>query len=129
MLSLTAAALLMQVAGPGPSALPAAWILTCDVGTVATPGRPSQRIFRVAPRLLQEWKPAQRNFGPNLCISFPCKVSSDGLQGTVSSASLTLTIRLDRQNGVASWRTQGASGNRRTSGPCAVRKDDGKAPV
>jgi hypothetical protein len=120
-----ATALLLMAAG-APSAAANAWILTCNM---AAPGEdPSgpnaRRVFRLGRRLLQEWKPDQKQFGPNLCQSFSCIGASDRLQGVISSATLSLTISLDLATGRATWRTLGASGLRTTSGPCTVKLEE-----
>src|SRR5678816_1270752 len=116
------AALLVQAAGPAP-ALQRTWILKCDVGVANGVNAPALRVFRVGPRLLQEWKPMQKKFGPNLCLSFTCKAADNALEGTISSASLMLTIKLDPQTKGATWQTFGASGLKRTNGPCTVGPD------
>jgi hypothetical protein len=121
-----ALALLLQATGPGTPQK--AWILTCDLMDFAGGADARPRVFRLAPRLLQEWKPLERQFGPNLCDSFICTVSPGGLQGSVTSASLIVTVGLDRQTGTGWWRTTGASNSPRTSGRCAARPETGGAP-
>jgi len=116
-----AAALVLPTASAGP------WILTCNVQPAAGSAlsMEPQRIFRIAPRLLQQWRPADKRFGPNLCASYSCVADKNRLEGTVSSASLSLTIRLDLASGRAVWSTQGASGLRASSGDCTVRPEAG----
>lgn len=113
--------LFLALLAPGLAEPPTAdaWILRCriDSATQAT------RTFRVAPRLLQEWRPADKRFGPNLCETFSCKADRDRLEGVLSSASLILTLRIDRASGQGSWSTIGASGLRETSGPCAAERE------
>jgi hypothetical protein len=112
---------------PGPSqATPAtAWLLHCQIDGAAD----GARTFRIASKTLQEWRPADRRFGPNLCQTFACKADRDRLEGVISSASLILTVRIDRRTGQGSWSTVGASGLRQTSGPCRVEPEKpGAAP-
>jgi hypothetical protein len=101
-----------------------AWILRCQVDSATQ----ATRTFRVAPKVLQEWRPGDKRFGPNLCETFSCKVDRDKLEGSISSASLILTLRVDQQSGQGSWSTLGASGLKQTSGPCAVERDKPKKP-
>jgi hypothetical protein len=113
--------------GPAPAAT-GAWILHCQIGE-APDGQGSQggqgevRTFRVAPKVLQEWRPADRRFGPNLCETFACKVDRARLEGVISSASLILTLRVDRDTGQGSWSTVGASGLKQTRGACRVEPE------
>ena len=107
-----------------PAPAPAAWILTCDVGRQAAAGAPTAvRVFRVAPSLIQEWKADRKAFGPNLCLSFRCTSDRGRLEGSIESRTLVFTLTFDPQARSASWRTVGASGNARTSGPCAARAE------
>ena len=120
--ALVLAAVLMQAAsGAGKAAGP--WILACDV---ATPAAAAHRTFRLGPQLFQEWKPDERRFGANLCLSFKCSADRDRLEGTLSSNSLILTIQVDPARKAASWRTVGASGLSRTTGPCSIAPDTGQ---
>ena len=113
---------------PAPAAAPAAeaaWILTCNM---AGPGESAsspnaKRVFRIGRRLFQEWKPAENQFGRNLCQAFSCIGTPDQLQGVISSSTLSLTVTLDLANHRASWRALGATGLRTTSGFCAVKPD------
>jgi hypothetical protein len=98
------------------------WILTCDVASPGESG-PSQRIFRVGPKLFQEWKPDSKSFGYNMCSSFNCRTDRGKLEGQISSPSVVLTITLDPKARQANWRTLGAAGQKRTSGPCSIKKD------
>ena len=124
-MAVASAALLLQ-AGTGTATAQGPWILTCDVGTSAQ-GQTETRTFRLGPNLFQEWKPADKQFGPNLCLSFECKAAPDRLEGVLSTATLVLTIGLDRQSGQATWRTLGASGLARSSGVCAMKPDTAAA--
>lgn len=96
-----------------------AWVLRCRIDS------PTQavRTFRVAPRLLQEWRPADKAFGPNLCEVFSCTADRKRLEGVITSASLILTLRVDQASGQGSWKTVGASGLNQTSGPCEVDRE------
>lgn len=125
-LAVLAAALQVAAAPPAGSGR---WILRCEVGAsdAASTRMPAVRTFRVGPKLLQEWKASDQKFGPNLCEVFTCKADPKKLEGTINSSSLILTIKLDRVTRQASWRTVGASGMARTSGPCAARPDSGQA--
>lgn len=97
---------------PADAATPAgAWILRCQVEGAA-------RTFRVAPKLLQERRSPDGRFGPNLCETFACTADRDRLEGVISSASLILTLQIDRRTGQGSWSTVGASNHQQTSGPC-----------
>ncbi len=101
------------------------WILRCHVDGAGQ----AVRTFRVAPKELREWRPADQRFGPNLCLTFACKADRDKLEGQISSASLILTLRVDRASGQGSWSTVGASGLKQTSGPCdAQRAKPGQKP-
>jgi hypothetical protein len=131
MISMTAAILaagLMQAAdGAGHAA--GRWIVSCDMPAPGgLQGTGAHRIFRLGPQLFQEWKADSRSFGSNLCLSFACTSDKGRLEGSISSSSLIMTIQLDPGAGVASWRTVGASGLSRTSGPCSLQKDSGRTP-
>jgi hypothetical protein len=116
-----AMALALSAAG-APSQGP--WILTCNMPPAdQTSGASAQRIFRIGPRLFQQWRPADNAFGPNLCQSFSCIGAKDRLQGVISSPSVSLTVSLDLATGQGAWRTIGASGLKTTNGPCSVRAD------
>jgi hypothetical protein len=100
------------------------WILTCDMETAPGAHTPTnQRVFRLAPKLFQERRPGAKDWGGNLCASFPCVTNANRLEGVISSSTLVLTIRLDRKTRLASWSTQGASGLTRTSGRCTVEAE------
>src|SRR5436190_21855464 len=108
MVAMTAAILavgLMQAtAGAAPGAGP--WIVSCDMPAAdAAPGAATHRTFRLGPQLFQEWQPGSRSFGSNLCLSFPCTRDKGRLEGSISSNSLVVTIRLDPAANAASWRT------------------------
>ncbi len=109
-----AAAALSPPSGP--------WILTCDMpapsGDHTAPG--AERVFRIGPRLFQEWKPTTKQFGPNLCAAYTCARTAGRLEGTISSSTLSLTVSLDLATGRGAWRTLGASGLRTTHGTCSV---------
>lgn len=115
---LLAALLLPAAASPaqGP------WIATCDVGEAAP------RIFRIGPKLFQQWKPEDGKFGSNLCLSFTCHGDGHLLSGQISSSSVILTITLDLDRKAGSWKTVGASGLSRKEGPCSVKPDAPGAP-
>lgn len=121
-IAVTLAMLQLAAAAPPPQER---WILRCEVGAPDMPATrmPAVRTFRVGPGLLQEWKASDQAFGQNLCLVFPCKADRQRLEGTISSSSLMLTLRLDRKARTASWRTVGASGMARTSGPCAAQPE------
>jgi hypothetical protein len=97
------------------------WILSCEMPTPAATD--AVRTFRLGPKSFQERKPGQKAFGSNLCNSFPCAADERRIQGTISSASLILTITLDPQTGSATWGTAGASGLSRKSGACSVHPE------
>jgi len=128
------AAALMQAAAPAPAApridgpAAGAWILTCDVGAATAPGpEGGRRVFRLAPRRLEEWSPTLKSFGPNLCELFACRTDPQRLEGTITSASVALTIAANPATRTASWSTQGATNLSRTSGPCTMEPE--RAPV
>lgn len=104
------------------------WILTCQM---PTPGAgataDARRTFRLGPKTFQERKPGQASFGSNLCRSYACASSRERMQGTLSSASLILTVSLDPRTRAATWRTTGASGLSRTSGDCSVEPEAARA--
>jgi hypothetical protein len=121
------AALLVALLAPGPANAPSgqAWILRCQVDSA----QQTVRTFRVAPRMLQEWRPIDESFGPNLCEVFSCTADRERLEGVITSASLILTLRVDQASGRGSWKTVGASGLKQTSGPCgAEREKPGQKP-
>lgn len=95
------------------------WILQCRTDST----RETVRTFRVAPRLLQEWNPADKEYGPNLCEVFSCTADRQRLEGVLTSASLILTLRVDQASGRGSWKTVGASGLKETNGPCAAERE------
>ena len=113
--------LFIALLAPGLAEAPVgeAWILRCQVDSAEQ----TVRTFRVAPQLLQEWRPVDRKFGPNLCQTFSCKADRDKLEGVISSASLILTLRIDRTTNQGSWSTVGASGLKQTNGPCTAEHE------
>jgi hypothetical protein len=115
------AALFLTLLAPGLAEAPAgdAWILRCRIDSTTQ----AVRTFRVAPRELQELRPTDSQFGPNLCEVFSCTADRDRLEGVMTSASLILTLRVDRASGQGSWKTVGASGLKETSGPCAAERE------
>lgn len=119
------AGLLLALSAPGFTGAPAApalaeaWILQCRIDGATH----AIRTFRVAPRLLQEWKPAEKRYGPNLCEVFSCTADRDRLEGVIASASLVLTLRVDPRSGQGAWKTVGASGLQQTSGPCDAKRE------
>jgi len=104
-------------------------ILTCDMAS-ATDLAATERVFRIGPGSLQEWKPEMRAFGSNLCLAYTCAVEGERTTAELRSASLTLTLTLVRGDPQATWRTLGASGLARPQGTCAVGPDTlaGAAP-
>jgi hypothetical protein len=104
---------------------PAPLVLTCDMGPPAgeASAPPQHRIFRLARHTFQEWRPAERQFGNNLCLSFPCTREHGQLRGVIRSASLELTIEANPVTGVGRWKALGASGHSRTEGPCQVQSE------
>jgi hypothetical protein len=97
-------------------------VLTCDMASATDPAA-VHRVFRMAPNSLQAWNPSGRSFGSNLCLSFACSADEHRTTGTISSASLVLTITLDRQARQASWRAVGASGLTKSHGACSIGPD------
>jgi hypothetical protein len=109
-----------------PPAAPAtALVLTCDMGP--PPGQPAAasqvRVFRIAPGSFQEWRTAERRFGNNLCLSFPCAREQGHLRGVIRSTSLEVTVEVDPAAGAGSWKALGASGLSRSAGPCRVQTE------
>jgi hypothetical protein len=102
-------------------AVDGAWILNCQMPSSGSGS--SERVFRIAPRVFQEWKPADKAFGNNLCASFPCSADRNRLEGTISSSSVVLTVQVDRRTGGATWRTQGASNLATSTGACTIHKE------
>jgi hypothetical protein len=100
------------------------WILACEM-PAAGAGDPADglRTFRLGPGSFQERKAGRDSFGSNLCNSFACVAEGRRMQGSISSASLILTIELDPQTRSATWRTVGASGLTKTTGPCSVQPE------
>lgn len=101
---------------------PAYTVLTCDMASASDPAA-THRMFRIAPHSLQQWDPARRAFGPNLCLSFACSADGRLTTGTISSASLNVTISLDQTTRRATWKTVGASGLTRSNGACSIGPD------
>lgn len=123
-------ALASPTAGPEGRVPAGAWILRCDMPPAPSspPRADPVRVFRLAPKVFQEWQPDRRTFGPNLCLSFPCRADMARLEGVIESRTLVVTIAVDRSRRSATWRTTGASGLSRTQGACDVRpesKSDG----
>ncbi|WP_436013781.1 hypothetical protein [Phenylobacterium sp. LjRoot219] len=115
------AAALLQ-AGGGP--LQGAWRVTCDVAASPVQQEPRQpRVFRLAPRTLQEWSPVSKDFGPNLCGVFVCTTDGGRLEGTITTASMILTIAADPAARQATWRIKGASASGRSSGACTMEPE------
>ena len=123
-LGLALAALLLEAAS-GAAPAPKSWILRCDIPQprTAAPGAPTMRTLRIAPKVLQEWRPAEQKFGPNLCRSYACRTTGNGLEGQVSSASLVFSVQVDPSRTRATWRTMGASGLKKTSGVCSIEPE------
>jgi hypothetical protein len=123
--SLAILALAAVTTSPANPAPPTALILTCDMGP--PPGQtagPSQtRVFRLAPKSFQEWRPTEHKFGNNLCLSFPCARENGKLRGVIRSATLEVTIEADPAAGAGSWKALGASGHSRSEGPCQVQPE------
>lgn len=115
------AAALLQTSG---APLQGAWILTCDLPSAAAPqAAGARRVFRLAPGSLQEWDNESKDFGSNLCEVFACRTDSGRLEGTITSASLILTIAADPAARQATWRTQGATNLGRSSGTCGMEPE------
>jgi hypothetical protein len=120
------AGLFIAVLVPGLADAPAgdAWILRCRIDSTTQ----AVRTFRVAPRLLQELRPSDSQYGPNLCEVFSCTADRERLEGVMTSASLILTLRVDQKSGQGSWKTVGASGLKETSGPCGAEREKAGQP-
>lgn len=103
------------------------WILTCDMPS-ADPSVPAPRVFRIAPKVFQEWRSTDKKFGNNLCDSFPCTADRNRLEGAISSTSVVLTVQVDRRTGGATWRTQGASNLARSTGVCTIHPEGSAQP-
>ena len=101
-------------------------ILTCDMASAADSAS-TQRVFRIGPGSLQEWKPEGRGFGSNLCGPFTCAVEEGRETAEIHSASLTVTLTLMRGDRQATWRALGASGLSKPQGTCAVGPDTPEA--
>ena len=131
--SLAMAAALAAASGAAAAApAQAPWIVTCDVAApsdATSDPAAGQRIFRVGPGLFQAWKPADKAFGANLCEAYPCVRQADRLEGTISSATVSLTIAVNPQAGTASWRTAGASGLSRSNGSCSLEPEAAAKPA
>lgn len=113
-----AGALALAAAAQGP------WILNCSMpqhGGAAD--AQAQRVFRIGPRLFQERRPGEKDFGPNLCDLFSCVADRDRMEAAIRSATLDLKIIYDRASGRAEWSTVGASNLSATSGFCTVRPE------
>jgi len=115
------AGLARSATAEAPRAIEGAFILNCQMPSAGS--APSERVFRIAPRVFQEWRPADKAFGNNLCASFPCSANRDRLEGTISSASVVFTVQVDRRTGGATWRTQGASNLATSTGACTIHKE------
>jgi hypothetical protein len=123
----TSVALWLLAAASAPAQGP--WILSCEVTPAIGAGadKPGLRVFRIAPGVLQEWRPGIKAFGGNLCQSYSCVSEKGRLEGVISSATLNLTISLDPAKGEASWKTVGASNLGASSGACSMKLEAAKA--
>ncbi len=81
------------------------------------------RIFRIAPGSFSEWNSRYHEFGPSLCGAFTCIADAKRVEGTISSASMTYNIGVDRTTGGGYWRAKGASNLPRTEGSCSLVAD------
>jgi hypothetical protein len=101
------------------------WILTCDIpsgpANAAQPAAP--RVFRLGPKLFQEWKPDTNRFGTNLCEAFTCAADRDNLTGTLTSASVILTVTMNPASGSGGWTTTGATNLPQTQGRCTAEPE------
>lgn len=88
--------------------------------------RTKQRVFRIGEGAFHEWDPLTKRFGPNLCSAFTCKGDRNRLEGSITSASASYTVGLDRATRQADWRAVGATGLAQSSGHCAVTRDPEK---
>ena len=98
-------------------------VLACTLpaaSTAASAAAPAERLFRVAPGSFQEWDPAQRRFGANLCAAYACAKTADRSEGSIGSASVTYTVGVVHATGEAYWRATGASGLAADHGPCRI---------
>lgn len=116
---------LALAAGAGEARSQAPLVMTCAMTrpSTAPPGAAKpiireERTFRIGPDRLEEWRPEDRRYGPNLCAAFGCAGNADRTEGTIGSASVTYTIGVDHRSGSGYWRSVGASGRSETQGVC-----------
>ncbi|MES3026691.1 MAG: hypothetical protein V4820_02415 [Pseudomonadota bacterium] len=112
----------------------AAWsqsprFLSCDIPSPigiegsASDARIGPRIFRITPGSFSEWNSRDHEFGPSLCEAFTCIADAKRVEGTISSASMTYKIGVDRATGGGYWRAKGASNLPRIEGSCSLVAD------
>lgn len=103
--------------------------LSCEIpaqlgstGTAtATPTGP--RIFRAAPKTLQEWSARDHEFGRNLCETSTCSHDAKGFEGSIMTASVVYRVGVDQTTGKGYWRAKGASNLPKTEGECDLVAD------
>jgi len=125
------AAGLALVAAAGNAGAQSIAVMTCTLPRYASSASPSgtatlireDRVFRISRGSFQEWIPAERKFGPNLCVAFACVANGDRSEGTISSASVTYTVGINHDKGGGYWRAVGASGLAETEGACRRTAD------
>jgi|GraSoiStandDraft_4_1057263.scaffolds.fasta_scaffold44035_3 hypothetical protein len=104
---------------------PETWILSCDIPRVgdSASARTAPRVFKLGPKLFQEWKADTNRFGTNLCEAFTCAADRDQLTGTLTSASVILTVTMNPAAGAGGWMTTGATNLSRTHGRCTAKPE------
>jgi len=105
-------------------------VLVCSMtqASSAAPGTAKpvirqERVFRIGGGSFQEWQPADRQYGPDLCAAYGCSANAERTEGVISSASVSYTIGVDHKTGAGYWRSVGASGRAETQGVCRETAD------
>jgi hypothetical protein len=121
---------LALAAGAGDVQAQAPVVLVCSMTLPSgpTPGsvKPAireERVFRIGRGSFEEWRPAERKYGPNLCEAYGCSANAQRTEGAISSASVSYTIGVDHKTGAGYWRSVGASGRAETQGDCHETPD------
>jgi hypothetical protein len=94
------------------------WTLSCHMPSREEPA--ATRLFQIGKGSLYQWMPDRAEYGPNLCDSFECSGDEGKFQGSITGATLTLSIALDPATRQGTWSTVGASGLTQKSGVCDV---------
>lgn len=125
-------ALVMQA---GAAIAEPATIVTCPIERSAPAGSGAKasivredRLFRVEPGYLEEWDPAEGEFGPNLCDDVVCTSNGERSEATIPTEGGAYTIGVDHLTGIGFWRRIEASGPAPEMGFCYESPDPTEPP-